>query len=86
MLSDTSEGEGLRVRLADVETESVTLQQSLAELHLKLRCAEEDKENLSKMTQELNRELGEVKTTVESSTEIVIEIELHGITCERDNM
>ena len=50
-----------------METECASLQQSQADLELKLRCAEEDKENLSKMAQELNRELEKVQATMESS-------------------
>lgn len=69
--SDLSEDEGLRVRLAGVETECATLEQSLAELQLKLRSTEEDKENLSNMTHVLNRELEKMQASMESSMEIM---------------
>lgn len=67
--SDLSEDEDLRARLGGVETECATLQQSLTELQLQLRSAEEDKENLSKMTDELNGELEKVQASIESSKE-----------------
>ena len=49
------------------ETECASLRESLAELQDKLMASEGDRDNLSKMTQQLGRELEELRASMESS-------------------
>lgn len=67
MATDMGESEGLKGRLVEVERECASLQQDLAEVQVKLRSSEEDKENLSNMTQELDKELHQLQASLESS-------------------
>ena len=67
MATDIGESEELKGRLVEVERECASLQQDLAEVQVKFRSSEEDKENLSNMTQELDKELHQLQASLESS-------------------
>ena len=52
------------------ETKCSSLRQSLDELQGKLSSSEADRDNLSKMTQQLGTELEQLRTSMESSKQL----------------
>ena len=57
----------LRQQVLELERECGVLQQSLAQLELRLQSSEEDRENFAKLAQQRDKELQELHATVESS-------------------
>lgn len=64
---DLSGDKELEGQLVESETECASLRESLGMLQDKLTASEGDRDNLSKMTQQLSQELEELRASMESS-------------------